>query len=262
VNVLDPTSDRPLFRQLADHLRQLIATGELKPGDKLPGVPRLEKDFATSTTTAKLALEQLRHEGLVVSEPGRGTFVRARDQVRRVSSERYGEQLAASARGETPQTSAFARDHGVSFDQVRMNNEFHEEPADNEVAGLLEVPVGTALLRRFMILAVSDERAEQVRTEWYPLDLVRHTPMADPSRQPWPGGVIAELVALGLVPTASDEDIKARMPSPAEARLLRLPPGTPVLLVRSVAIVGVQPVAIIDRVHPASRVVLHYRLEL
>jgi GntR family transcriptional regulator len=67
---------RPPYVQAADELRREIRTGELKPGQKLPSVRQLSERFGVAQMTVNNALRMLREEGLTVSTPGRGTYVR------------------------------------------------------------------------------------------------------------------------------------------------------------------------------------------
>ena len=73
VDHLDPT---PLYVQLADILREMIASGDLPPRALLPSESYLEQEHAVSRGTVRLAMGVLRDEGLVVTIKGRGTFVR------------------------------------------------------------------------------------------------------------------------------------------------------------------------------------------
>ncbi|MGO8882259.1 MAG: GntR family transcriptional regulator [Streptosporangiaceae bacterium] len=69
---------RPASLQVADALRNEIASGALAPGDKLPSIRNLAERFQVAPMTAQSAMDVLRSEGLIYSSPGRGTFVRAR----------------------------------------------------------------------------------------------------------------------------------------------------------------------------------------
>ena len=70
---LPTTSDRPLYRQLADWLRVDLASKT--PGDRIDSEPRLAKRFGVSRFTVSRALEILVDEGLVNRRQGLGSFV-------------------------------------------------------------------------------------------------------------------------------------------------------------------------------------------
>lgn len=67
----------PRYAQLADLLRQRIARGAWRTGDRLPSLDELVREFDVSRVTARQAVELLAREGLVSAQRGRGTFVTA-----------------------------------------------------------------------------------------------------------------------------------------------------------------------------------------
>lgn len=67
---------RPLYVQVADHLRQAIRAGEFPVGSKVPSRRQLSERFRVSAVTAAQAVSLLKSEGVVVGYQGRGTFVR------------------------------------------------------------------------------------------------------------------------------------------------------------------------------------------
>jgi GntR family transcriptional regulator len=64
-----------MHRQLAQQLRQAIAGGGYRPGDRLPTEPELAERHAVSRITARQAVMQLVRERLVVRRQGKGSFV-------------------------------------------------------------------------------------------------------------------------------------------------------------------------------------------
>jgi DNA-binding transcriptional regulator YhcF (GntR family) len=75
---IDPEDPRPPFQQVAGALRASILTRKLEPGDQLPSGSELAKTYGVARMTVQQAIRLLRDEGLVVSQQGRGVFVRER----------------------------------------------------------------------------------------------------------------------------------------------------------------------------------------
>src|SRR6478736_1076298 len=67
--------DLPVGAQLAWRLRVLIASGQLAPGDRLPGVRELASGTRVNVNTARAVYRRLMDEGLIASRHGLGTFV-------------------------------------------------------------------------------------------------------------------------------------------------------------------------------------------
>jgi DNA-binding transcriptional regulator YhcF (GntR family) len=67
------------YLQIAAAIRHRIATGALRPGDRVPSTRQVVRDFGVAMATATRALAVLRDEDLVVTRPGSGTVVRAPD---------------------------------------------------------------------------------------------------------------------------------------------------------------------------------------
>lgn len=61
--------------RVAEHVRQLIETGGLQPGDRLPGERDLARSLGVSRPTVRSGLKALEAMGVVLSRPGAGTFI-------------------------------------------------------------------------------------------------------------------------------------------------------------------------------------------
>ncbi|MEV6314273.1 GntR family transcriptional regulator [Streptomyces sp. NPDC051776] len=71
-----PSDDpRPPYLLAADKLRDEIASGRLKPGDRLPSSRALRDKLGIANNTVYRALDVLREEGLIYSVHGRGSYV-------------------------------------------------------------------------------------------------------------------------------------------------------------------------------------------
>ena len=77
--ILLQNSGEPIYRQIADQLKEDILTGKLKQGEYLPSIRSLAKDLKISVITTMKAYELLEAEGLVCVAQGKGFLVNAQD---------------------------------------------------------------------------------------------------------------------------------------------------------------------------------------
>ena len=70
-----PSSGIPLYRQIMAQIRLAVATGRVRPGDKLPSIRDLSQTLEISPITVVKAYNELEHMGVVETRRGRGTFV-------------------------------------------------------------------------------------------------------------------------------------------------------------------------------------------
>jgi GntR family transcriptional regulator len=72
---LDYRDSRPIYTQIADGIREQVATGILCSGDKLPSVRELAATLAINPNTIQRSYRQLEVEGWIVTVPGKGCFI-------------------------------------------------------------------------------------------------------------------------------------------------------------------------------------------
>ena len=73
--VLSPTHPDPMYKQVTDQIMDAIASGDLKPNDRLPSVRELSEALNVSAITIKRAYQDLETEGFVLTRAGMGSFV-------------------------------------------------------------------------------------------------------------------------------------------------------------------------------------------
>lgn len=66
---------KPLYQVVEDHIREMITTGTLVPGDLIPSEPQLAKQLDVSQGTVKKAIDNLVWERLLFRHQGKGTYV-------------------------------------------------------------------------------------------------------------------------------------------------------------------------------------------
>jgi DNA-binding GntR family transcriptional regulator len=64
-----------VYMRVADHIAARIAAGDLLADTRLPGERELAAEYGVAIGTARRAVEELRERGLVVTLPGKGTYV-------------------------------------------------------------------------------------------------------------------------------------------------------------------------------------------
>ena len=72
---VQPTSGVPIYRQLMDQIRALVASGRLKPGDRLPSVRQMAADLQVNMMTVSKAYAKLESDGVLERERGLGMRV-------------------------------------------------------------------------------------------------------------------------------------------------------------------------------------------
>lgn len=69
------TNDSPIYSQLTKHLKLYIASGKLKPNEKLPSVREFAMKIKINPNTVQKSLEKLEQEGLIHTERTNGKYV-------------------------------------------------------------------------------------------------------------------------------------------------------------------------------------------
>ncbi len=71
----DPALPTPIWSQIEESVRHLVASGALRPGDALPSVRDLARDQRINPNTVAKAYQRLVEAGLLETRRGEGTFV-------------------------------------------------------------------------------------------------------------------------------------------------------------------------------------------
>jgi GntR family transcriptional regulator len=232
----------PMYQQIADDLRAQIVGGAYQPGQQLPSESALRDQWQVSERTIRVAIDQLRAEGLVTSRHGLGHFVRQQPVPRRMSSD-----IDAGSGFHTTVQRQGLRQANVTT--VRR------EPASADVAEWLGIAVGDEVVIRDRIIRTEGELPAGLATSYFPLFVVEAAPqLEDPTV---PGLPVHLRQAFG--PTYSRDVVNTRMPTPTEQQRLVLEPGTPVLTIKG----GTydqqrRPLHFIDKISAAGRIEYQY----
>ncbi len=100
INVADGV---PIYRQIVNQVRYMVASGVLEPGEELPPIRTLALELKVTPNTVVKAYDELEAAGIVHKRRGAGTFVsggpsRLADRERRRIVEQRVDALLAEAR--------------------------------------------------------------------------------------------------------------------------------------------------------------------
>lgn len=190
------------YHQIADELRARVASGEYAAGRLLPSESELSTEFDVSRVTIRKALELLRDESLVNARQGFGWFV---------AGETVRQPLARLATIEDQM-----RASGVKPERRVL--EFAFEKAPRDVARAL----GAQQTLRVKRVNLADGDPFAIVTVWCTAELGQNLSRADVERSPF-----YELLDVPL--SGATQTIGADAATPDEAKLLRVPSGSPVL---------------------------------
>ncbi len=250
---VDPTSDRPVYKQIADELRDRILTGQLEPGERLPSEAALVSEFGVAQGTVRQSLAVLRAEGLVVAEHGRGVFVRRRPKILRKAHDRFSR--AHREAGKAAYLAEAEKEHVTPSVDVFFVG---PEKVSDEFAERLAIRPGAKVCARKRVY-LSDGEPTEMATSYIPWALARGTAITEVDSGP--GGIYARLEESGHQLARFTEDVSARMPTGEEMKALRLSGGVPVLtLVRVAYDIDDVPVEVCDTVLSSAHYVLNYEL--
>jgi GntR family transcriptional regulator len=105
---VDPAGSVPLWRQIEEGLRRLVASGALPPGELVPSVRDLARDLRVNPATVVKAFQRLVEAGLLEVRRGEGTYVAAspplpgkseRRRSLREAAERYASAALSAGAG-------------------------------------------------------------------------------------------------------------------------------------------------------------------
>ena len=211
-------------RTIERDLRRKIESGELAVGDKLPSERNLAEQYGVARNTAREAIRLLAEQGLVTIRHGSGVTVRGKARLLRFGAERYARTLRQET-GLSPfraEVSRQGREASVDCRSIARIS----PPAEIAERLLIDPETETVVRRENWYYA--DDEPMQVGVTYAPWSIVEGTPVAD-STQMGKGSLYARFEERGHAITTIREEVTARMPTPDEAKGLRIPDAVPVL---------------------------------
>lgn len=112
---LDFRSHVPIYTQLVDRVKHLVASGVLEPGDQLPTVRQMAAELRVNFNTIARAYRILDEEGVISTQQGRGTYV-----LEPIPPEKASRLRSAALEGMTKSFLEHAHQVGFRPDEVAM----------------------------------------------------------------------------------------------------------------------------------------------
>lgn len=209
------------YKEIADELRARIERGDYQPGQKIPSEAEVMAEFDAGRETVTKALRLLKDLGLTVSSQGKPATVRQFKPIRRAANARLSKEVWGGG------TSMWAVDVQDAKPKVTGLSVTLLE-ASPRIAEALGIQRGmpVVLRRRHYVL---NGKPVLMADSYIPADLADGTPITQ--EDTGEGGIYARLNDIGHGPVRFKEEVRTRMPNRAEASLLQLQPGTPVMCV-------------------------------
>lgn len=88
--LISNVSDKPLYEQIKEQIKDSIFKGEIAEGEQLPSIRNFATELNVSVLTVRRVYDELEQEGFITSQVGIGTFISAgnlellRDSKRRI----------------------------------------------------------------------------------------------------------------------------------------------------------------------------------
>ncbi|GAB4659576.1 GntR family transcriptional regulator [Mycobacterium avium subsp. hominissuis] len=248
---IDRADDKPPYRQIASMLREAISSGRLDAGERLPSEAELIKHFGVARMTVRQAMQVLGSEGLVVTQHGRGVFVRPTPPIHRLASDRFGRRHRAGGKAAFT-VEAEKSGYTPQVDNITVTR---EKPNSTVAERLRLTPDDEVVVRSRRYLA--DGRPVETAISYIPAAFAQNTKIEHVDTGP--GGIYARLEDAGHILARFSEEVGARMPTPDERRALQLATGVPVLtVVRTAYDTNDVAVEVCDTVKVASAYLLEY----
>lgn len=215
----------PLYRQIAEDLREQIESGRLQPGQQLPTEIELRERYGASRNTVRDAIKWLTTLALVETRPGQGTFV-----VRKIDP--YMTILTAdpkkARREEVTQYGEVDKYESEEWEQKKREPSYTDpqveiQKASSDVAARLQIPEGSQVISRHQKRYI-DGTPWSLQTSFYPRGFAvqgaEQLILADDIK----GGTVQYLAdTLGLRQVAYRDWITVRAPDATEALFFSLP---------------------------------------
>ena len=208
----------PMYRQIAEDLRQKIESGELGHGTQLPTELELRDQYDASRNTVRDAVKWLITRGLVVTRPGQGTFVVAEiDPFVTILTGEPNKGRDDEGPVYRAEVEATLRNPTTTDSRVEIRQ------ASGVIASELQLPEGSDTVSRHQQRFI-DGTAWSLQTSFYPMSLVERGAVELIQAPNIEEGTVAYLgTELGLKQAGYRDKITVRTPNATETAFFKLP---------------------------------------
>jgi GntR family transcriptional regulator len=204
----------PRYYQLKEIIREKVSTGQWLPGSLIPSERELCEQYGISRMTARQSITELVNEGYLYREQGKGTFV-AQPKITQQLVTLTGFTQDMQARAQRPSTKVLEKEMA---------------PVDATTAVKLRVKPGQ-LLFRVKRLRLADGAPLAIETCL--ISFMGCEKLLDEDMENQSLYNLLE-TKYGMPPVEAEQELEAGLAREDEARLLQIPTGGPVLLIRRI----------------------------
>ena len=208
-------SNIPYYVQFIDILKEKIKQNIWKPGEQIPGEPELCIQFGISRTVVRQSLHEMESEGLVVRRKGKGTFI---------ANPKVGESLVQKLTG-------FYQDMvEKGYKPITKVLHLRIAPAGEKVASFLEIEPGTRVFDIKRLRFIGEDPLQLV-TNYIPYEFCPQLADVDLTNRS-----LYEYLenSCHLIIARGRRYVESTAASEADAKLLQIDRGAPVLMLESV----------------------------
>ena len=199
----------PPFRQIAGELRDSIQAGRLKPGEHVPSVRAIVRDYNVAIATAQRALTLLRSEGFIEPQPGRGNAV--------THPSAWGHATSDYLRRTRKVGRVYPEGQHARIVEAELTT------AGDEVTAALGLQPGAEVIRRFRVQFSGDDPIA-ISTSWFDGSLRRAAPKLLELERITEGTFAYVANETGRQATSWEDHYEPTQASAAEARRLGVKP--------------------------------------
>lgn len=206
--MINKNSPVPIYHQLLEYIKSKITSGEYPADELIPSEREFSEKFQISRMTVRQALNNLVQEGFVYRQKGKGTFVSRQKVEKKISRlNSYTEEMIE--RGLKPSSKL------IDFEIIKT---------DSSLANILKIPESDPIYK-IKRIRLADSKPMSIESIYVPCEIAPNLNQSvlEKSFYDYVNSNIPDPIQF------ADQSIQARLATENEAKLLEIPPNSPVL---------------------------------